>query len=112
MEIAIFAKRLQSTDGRIFYKYLSTLKKKDGTELKVQIKFRQDCGNPKGEECPMNILVERDHANLSFERYSASETNPETGEVTITEKQVPVLWVNAWKKGKVYVDHSLDEIAD
>lgn len=112
MNITIFAKKRQTEEGRTFYSYLSTLTKKDGTELKVQVKFRQDCGNPKGEDCPMNIIVPKDKANLAHEIYNSSETDPSTGEVKFTEKQSFTLWVAEWKKGEVYRDTSLDEFAD
>ena len=41
MELTIFAKKRQSNDGRPFFTYLSTLTRKDGEEIKVQVKFRQ-----------------------------------------------------------------------
>lgn len=112
MEITIYAKKRQSNDGRTFYTYLSTLHKKDGAEMKVQVKFRQECGNPKGENCPMNIIVPKAAANLAEEKYEATETNPDTGEIKIETRKNYKLWVSEWKEGKPYVDTSLDEYED
>lgn len=104
MNLTIFAKKRTSSEGKTFYTYLTTLTKKSGEELRCSVKFRQDCGSPRGEECPMNIIVPKSGANLSVERY----TDDETGELLETAR----LWVNEWKKGEAYVDHSLDEFED
>ena len=112
MELTIFAKKRQSNDGRPFFTYLSTLTRKDGEEIKVQVKFRQDCGNPKGELCPMNIIVNKADANLSESRYESTTTNPDTGEIVIETRKSPVLWVSKWSKGSEYVDKSLDDFSD
>ena len=104
MNLTIFAKKRTSSEGKTFYTYLTTLRKKDGEELRCTVKFRQDCGNPKGEDCPMNIIVPKSGANLSVERY----TDDETGELLEAAR----LWVSEWKKGEAYVDHSLDEFED
>lgn len=101
MNLTIFAKKRKSEDGREFYTYLTTLKKKDGTELKCQVKFREACGNPKGADCPMNIIVDKNAANLSAKDIEREET----GEIMT----VYSLWVSEWKKGEKYVDHSLDD---
>ena len=101
MNLTIFAKKRKSEDGREFYTYLTTLKRKDGTELKCQVKFRESCGTPKGAECPMNIVVNKNAANLSAKDIEREET----GEI-IT---VYSLWVSEWTKGEKYVDHSLDD---
>ena len=101
MELTIYAKKRQTLDGKkTFFNYLTTLTKKDGSELKCAVKFRESCGNPKPEECPKNILVDKKDANLTHK-----ELTLETGEVYT----VYTLWVSAWKPGKAYVDHSLDD---
>lgn len=101
MEITIYAKKRQAKDGRPFTTYLSTLKRKDGTEQRVSVKFRDVCGAPKPEKCPINIIVEKKSANLVKEHF----TRGDTGEDAFSYK----LWVSAWKEGTPYVDHSLDE---
>lgn len=103
MEITIFAKKRQTADGKkTFYNYLSTLTKKDGSTLRCAVKFRESAGNPKPEDCPLNIVIDKKDANLS-----PKELVTETGEIYT----VYTLWVSAWKPGKTYVDHSLDDFA-
>lgn len=104
MEITIFAKKRTTTDGKPFYGYLSKLKRKDGTELAVSVKFREDCGSPKAEKCPMNIIVDKTKANLTSSEY----VREDTGEIAISN----TLWVSAWTVGAPYIDTSLDEFAD
>lgn len=101
MEIAVFAKRCTGKDGKAFTRYLSTLTKKDGTRQTVAVKFREACGSPKAEECPMNINVERRDINLSSREFEREDT----GEVGTAF----TLWVSAWKQGTPYIDTSLDE---
>ena len=99
-ELTIFAKKRRSADGKkTFVSYLTTLTKKDGTTEKVGVKFREDAGEPK--ECPCNILIEKNDANLSVRQYIREDT----GEAA----EAKTLWVTAWKAGSKYVDHSLDE---
>lgn len=112
MKLTIYAKKRTTEEGKSFYTYLTTLTKKTGEEMKVQVKFRQDCGNPRGEDCPMNIIVPKDKANLAEERYTASEVDENTGEVTLTTKTNYRLWVAEWSKGEAYRDTSLDEFQD
>lgn len=101
MEITIFAKKRNSTDGRVFYTYLSTLTKKDGSSITAQVKFRESAGNPKPEECPMNIKFDKVDANFT----SKDLVDEDTGEV-ITSR---TLWVTKWSKGQPYVDTSMDD---
>lgn len=100
MELAIFAKRGQTRDGRNFYRYLSTLHKRDGEAVIVTVKFADGAGTPKPEACPMNIEVEKTACNLSSRTYVN-----EAGE----HRDSKTLWVNEWKPGAPYVDHSLDD---
>ena len=104
MEISIFAKKRQSKDGRTFYVYLSTLTKKDGSELPCSVKFNKDITPPKPEDCPCNIIVDKEHCNLSHKNI----LNPETGYVMETH----TLWVNQYAAGSEYVDHSMDDFED
>lgn len=99
MEITIYAKKRHSKEGKMFYNYLSTLTRKDGTKQSVTVKFRDECGNPRPENCPMNIRFERGEANLSsrvFERDGVSG-------ISYT------LWISKWEQIGEYVDHSLDD---
>ena len=83
-----------------------------GEEMKVQVKFRQDCGQPKGENCPCIIIVPKTAANLAENKFETSEVSPETGEVKIETRKNYVLWVSEWKPGREYVDTSLDDFED
>lgn len=99
MEITIFAKRRKSNDGRAFVTYLSTLTKKGGEKLTCSVKFKDT--EPKPDDCPLNIVVDKGAANLSSRTY----TDAKTGEIATAW----TLWVGAWTQGGEYVDHSLDE---
>ena len=103
MEITIFSKKRQNKDtGVPFYSYLGKLTRKDGSQPTVSLKFREQAGNPKPDQCPMNIIVDKNDANLS-DRIIGSDK--ETGEAIYGH----TLWVTKWKPGSVYVDHSLDD---
>ena len=101
MEITIFAKKRTTADGKPFYGYLSTLTRKDGTKQTVSVKFRDECGNPKPEKCPMNIVFNKGAANLATREF----VREDTGEVGTSF----TLWVSAWEPGTPYVDTSLDD---
>ena len=102
MELTVFAKKRQAKDGRTFYTYISTLvKKTTGESLTTQVKFRESCGQPKPEECPMNIIVDKKNANFTTKELQ----NEETGQTIVSN----TLWVTDWKKGTEYVDHSMDD---
>lgn len=100
MKITIFAKKRQSNDGKVFYNYLATLPKKDGTEQTVTVKFRQDVVRPKPEMCPMNILVMKEDASISKRTYQT-----ESGETGTAY----TMWIGEWQQGDPYVDTSFDE---
>lgn len=99
MEITIYAKKRHSSEGKTFYNYLSTLTRKDGSKQAVTVKFRDDCGNPKPENCPMNIRFERCDANLSSRAFVRD------GDSGISY----TLWVSKWEQTGEFIDHSLDE---
>ena len=101
MEITIFAKKRTTAQGKVFYNYLTTLPRVDGGEDTLPVKFREDAGFPDPKECPQNIVINKDDVNIQRGKY----TREDTGEVVPTK----TLWVNKWKKGKPYVDHSLDD---
>lgn len=101
MQITIYAKKRHSNEGKTFYSYLSTLTRHDGSKLSVTVKFRDnECGNPKPEQCPMNIIFDKSEANLTSREFERD--NGEMG-ASFT------LWVAKWQPGEQYVDHSLDE---
>ena len=101
MEITIYAKKRTTSEGKSFYSYLSTLTRKDGTKQTVSVRFRDDCGNPKPENCPINIKFDKSDANLSTRKFVRFES----GEVGTSH----TLWVSAWEPGTPFVDHSLDD---
>lgn len=101
MQITVFAKKRHTEEGKTFFSYLSKLVKKDGTEVTTAVKFREDCGQPRGESCPCNIIVEKGDCNFS----TKCITNEETGEIITSN----TLWVNRWEMGDPYIDHSMDD---
>lgn len=102
MELTIFAKKRQSKDGRTFYTYITNLVKKNGEVLTAQAKFREACGQPKPEECPMNIVVDKKNCNFTQKLLQ----NEETGQTIYSN----TIWVTDWKKSATpYVDHSMDD---
>lgn len=103
MEITIFAKKRMNKDGKAFTNYVTTLTRTDGTTQTMQVKFREDCGSPKAEDCPMNIVFNREDGNVAKRRY----TRDDTGELCTAY----TLWLKSWARGAAYEDHSLDEFA-
>lgn len=103
MQATIFAKKMQSKDGRNFNRYLTKLTKKDGTEITVNVKFREECGEPKN--CPCNIKFDKSDANYNekIQKYADAET----GECKETVSKT--LWISSWEYGDAYVDTSMDE---
>ncbi len=108
MKVLVFAKKRKTREGRPFTAYVTRMKKKDGTEVFATIKFREECGSPKAEDCPLYIDVEKSNANMTTKTVEVVE---EDGEIRETERKT--LWITAWKKNpEVYVDTSLDEFED
>lgn len=101
MEITVFAKKRMTQDNKPFYGYLATLTRKDGSKQTVSVKFRDECGQPKADKCPMNIRFPKSGANLSKREFVREDTG-EVGESY-------TLWVNEWEQGAPYVDTSLDD---
>lgn len=100
MELTIFAKNRTSAEGKAFVTYLTTLTKKTGEEMTVSVKFREDCGSPKKEKCPCNIIVEKEDCNLAKRNYTDKDGNPALSYT---------LWISKYSDGSEYVDHSLDD---
>lgn len=106
MKVLIFGKKRQTKDGKAFTAYVSKLPKKDGTDLTVGVKFREECGSPKLEECPLYIEVDKKDANLDSK---TREITTEDGE--IKDVMSYTLWVQKWERSpEKYEDHSLDDI--
>ena len=103
MKATIFTKKYTSKDGRDFNIYFGKMVK-GGEEISVNFKFREDCGNPKPLECPMNIVFNKEDANYSekVETYTDSEGN-------IKEALKRTIWIKTWEKGEPYVDNSLED---
>ncbi len=100
MEFTVFAKKRTMTDGKSFTSYLARLQRKDGSMQTVQVKFREECGAPKLEDCPMNVIIDKENANLVTKDYVDKQGNTSTSHT---------LWVSAWKQGAEYIDTSLDD---
>lgn len=108
LELTIFAKKSQTSEGKNFFRYLTTLTNKEGESEKVEVKFREECGNPK--DCPCNILIKKSDCNLATRKYTVDVVNKETGEVIEETREAKVLWVSNWdKSSNAYVDTSMDD---
>ena len=105
MLLNIFAKKRNTKDGKVFYNYLTILTKKDGEQETVQVKFRDDCGQPNGSDCPRTIEVKKENANLVKKVITVpgKEGQPEK------EVEERKLWVSEWEDRGAYIDHSLDD---
>lgn len=102
MEVTIFGKKKTTGEGKSFAAFIAKLTKKDGSSVTASVRFREDCGQPKLEECPLNIEFDKKTANLATRTYTREDTGEDATSYT--------LWISAWKRSaNVYVDHSLDE---
>lgn len=102
MKLLVFAKKRTTKEGKKFNIYISKLTKKDGTEVTTAVKFREECGAPKPEDCPCYIEVKKNDCNMS----TTEVTNHDTGEIYINN----TLWVSKWTKlAEQFVDTSMDE---
>lgn len=105
MKVLVFAKRQKTFDGRTWFKFLGTMRKKSGEDEVVQVRFRDECGNPSVDKCPCYLSIDKENANLSRKTY----TDKDTGE----RHESWTLWVNDWVMlDEPYVDTSLDEFED
>ena len=100
MELTVFAKKRTTTEGKRFYTYLTQLtRKKDGEHVSVQVKFPGGL-SPKADDCPINIIVEKDKANLATKKVET-----ENGEITSR-----ILWIKEYTVNEnPFVDNSLDD---
>ena len=105
MEIAIFAKKRQTKDGRSFYSYLTTLTRKGGEQVTCSAKFCEAFPGPKPESCPINIIVDKADCNFTSKRV----LNQATGEVFESN----TIWINKWAASpNEWEDHSMDDFED
>ena len=112
MKLTIFSKKLTSKDGRTFYRYITTLKRKaeDGSieEVTTSVKFREECGAPKGDACPMNIIVDKEDCNY---REKVETYHDQDGEEQAYLNKT--LWISGWTESpEKYVDTSMDQFVE
>lgn len=100
MEITVFSKKRTTKEGKKFFSYLTTITDKNGEAFTCSVKFRESCGQPRGESCPVNIVVEKKACNLA-----SKEILLDDGRTVVSR----TLWISEWKAGSEYVDHSLDD---
>ena len=100
MELTVFAKKRTTAEGKRFYVYLTQLtRKEDGEHISVQVKFPGGLA-PKADNCPINIIVEKDKANLAIKNVKT-----ENGEIISR-----TLWIKEYKVNEnPFVDNSLDD---
>ena len=109
MKVLVFAKKRKSKEGREFTTYSTKLHKADGTETYANVKFREECGAPKLEECPCYIDVDKADANLDSKNREV--VDEETGVISLVKDKT--MWIKKWSfNPEKYVDTSLDEYVD
>lgn len=100
MELTVFAKKRTTTEGKRFYTYLTQLtRKEDGERVSVQVKFPEGLA-PKADDCPLNITVDKDKANLATKKVGT-----DNGEITSR-----TLWIKEYMISEnPFEDTSLDD---
>lgn len=97
MKITVFAKERTGKDNNKFLTYLSKLTKTTGDEVTVQLKFSEECGRIKKENCPCIIEVETSDCS-----YSERKVVKDDREIINR-----VLWINKYTKtDEVFIDNS------
>ena len=106
MEKTIFGKKRTTKEGKPFTTYITKMTRKDGEEITVQVKFREECGVPK--TLPCNIVFDKKDANYSekIEKYVDEKTQEEKETVR------RILWIQNWEEGSEYVDTSMDDFEE
>ncbi len=105
MKALIFAKKRKTQEGKEFYGYIATISKKDGTDETIGCKFKEECGAPKPDACPLYIEFEKEDGNIA--KKSETVVN-EIGEETKVERKT--LWISKYIiSDEKYVDTSLDD---
>ena len=103
MLLTIFAKKRNTKDGKPFATYLTTLTKKTGELIVVQVRFGAGCPQINSVDCPMNIEVDKKDCN-----YSEKEIN--AGEETKISR---TLWVKNYEVAEIpFEDRSMDAFED
>lgn len=109
MKVTIFSQKKETKEGKKFYTYLASIKKKDGSEDKMEAKFREECGAPDPKKCPLIIEVDKaSGSNVSEKKVTYTD---EVGE----EKEAirRTFWIAAYTESdEKFVDTSLDEYED
>lgn len=106
MEIALFAKKRTTSEGKSFVGYWATLvSPKTGEITPVTVKFKDDkCKPVPLEDCPCMITLQKGDCSLT----KPYEFESKDGTVGIGRD----LWVYDWVRSGDYVDHSMDEYFD
>lgn len=100
MKVTVFQRVMHTHEGKAFNTYCARLKRKDGTEQYVNVKFKQNLTVP--TDFPAILTIEKTDANLSRKEY----TDKDSGDVGYRY----TLWVsNYTATGEKFVDHSLDD---
>lgn len=100
MELTVFAKKRTTKEGKLFYTYLTQLTRiEDGEPVTVQAKFLEGLA-PKADDCPLNIIVDKEKANLATKKIET-----EDGEITSR-----TLWIKEYRISEIpFEDTSLDD---
>ena len=101
MKIDVFGKKRTTKDGKKFYIYSTKLKKKDGTEVYTQVKFREECGNPKKVPC----TIEFDKKNANYSEHNEIYADAEGNIVNNIRRE---LWISNYTESD-YIDTSMDD---
>ena len=101
MKNDVFGKKHTTEDGKKFYTYLSKMKKKDGTEVTVNVKFREECGKPYQLPC----TIEFDKKDANYNEIEDSYVSEAGEEVPILRR---ILWVSKYTESE-YVNTSMDD---
>lgn len=100
MELTVFAKKRTTKECKSFYIYLTQLTRiEDSEPVTVQVKFPEGLA-PKAEDCPLNIIVDKEKANLAVKKIET-----EDGEITSR-----TLWIKEYTISEIpFEDTSLDD---
>lgn len=97
MKVTVFAKRIQKKDGTKFTGYVSKLRRHDGTEDYVRVRFNEGTVLPQS----FPAIIEVTGANLQTKHITAQDGS---------EYDRKTLWIKSYTPtGEEYVDHSLDD---
>lgn len=100
MKMDVFGKRVTTKSGKSFYNYFGKLTKKDGEEVSVAVKFKEEAGEPTCVPC--TISFEKKDVNLATKTVTYEVDN----ETKSTQQKT--LWVSNYVEEE-YVDNSMDD---